>query len=71
MSYYDDMTKAKTRIRTIFLPLVENGETVDLEQIFYDLDKIGLSYSEKGIIKYVNRACNIEGYNFDGERISK
>jgi len=71
MSFYDDMNKAKTRIRTTFLPIVENGGTVDLEQIFYDLDKLGISYSEKGIIKYVTRACNIEGYSFDGERINK
>jgi len=65
------MQKAKTRVRTTLIPLLNGGNKITLEEIFYDLDKTNIKYSEKGIEKYIVRMCNLEGFSFDGEIISQ
>jgi len=69
MSYYSEMHKAKTRVRTHWLPQVQAGNKILFEEILYDLDSLNFGYSEKGIYNYIKRACTIEGYDFDGEII--
>ena len=71
MSYYNEMHKTKLRVRTYWLPKVTKKRGVSTEEIFYDLDEAGIKYSEKGIAKYIKRACNMEGFYFNGEEITK
>jgi len=68
-SYYEQMQRSKSRVRNTVIPLVKSGEKVTVIQILYDLDNSQHIYSKKGVIEYLERMAEVEGWKFDGDAI--
>ena len=60
MSYYEEINRAKIRIRKFWLPKVLNGEEVSIDEILIDLDECQFKVGEKSVIKYIERLSRVE-----------
>jgi hypothetical protein len=71
MGYYDEVDKAKTRIRSFWLPKVFSGEMVDIDEVIHDIETKHLKVGELTIKKYVARIAKIEAQAYDGKTWKK
>lgn len=60
MGYYDEIDKAKTKIRKTWLPKVLSGESVEIDLILADIEEAHIRVGEKTIIKYIERISRLE-----------
>jgi hypothetical protein len=71
MGYYDEIDKAKTRIRKNWLPKVLSGQKIEIDLILADIEEAHIRVGEKTVIKYIERISRMELLQLKGGVWSK
>lgn len=64
-NYSNMVSVVKDYVRRKWLPVLSAGETVGVDEIFYDLEVNMIPFSELNIKKFLRRMCEHEGFIYD------